>query len=150
MHLLSTTTTRNSIQKTFLHGKHKLVDCCLGLATVDEETMTVRFVHYSLEEYFRTHGNEYFPDGPSDAGRVCLTYLNFGKVNQHCTTMDGLREKVSSFPFLEYASYYWGKYVMQQYRRDLETLAMKLLQFKSGSPGCPVQVLLGSFLEEYG
>src|ERR1700760_2741168 len=30
-----------------------LLDCCLGLAVIDAKTDTVRFVHYTLEEYFK-------------------------------------------------------------------------------------------------
>ena len=32
-------------QRTFL-------DCCLGLATIEKETSTVRLAHFSLQEYF--------------------------------------------------------------------------------------------------
>jgi hypothetical protein len=44
-----------------------ILDCCLGLVLVDEETMTVRFVHYSLEEYFRLQSVACAPSrvGPS-------------------------------------------------------------------------------------
>ena len=30
-----------------------LLDCCLGLVLVDEQTSTVRFTHFTVEEYFR-------------------------------------------------------------------------------------------------
>src|ERR1700759_2188684 len=30
-----------------------LLDCCLGLVVIDAKTDTVRFVHYTLEEYFQ-------------------------------------------------------------------------------------------------
>ena len=55
----------------------RLLDCCFGLVIVDEETMTVRFVHYTLEEYFKhdNHGTTYFPDHHALAAQICLTYL---------------------------------------------------------------------------
>jgi len=88
----------------------RLLDCCLGLVVVDEETLTVRFVHYTLEEYFKTHFNTYFPNGHSTAAEVCLTYLNFGKLiaSSNYLTPDDMKRNIHQWPFLEYAACQWG------------------------------------------
>jgi len=64
-------------------AQKRLLDCCLGLVIVDEETMTVRFVHDMLEEYFKrdNHSITYFPDHHSLAAQIFLTYLNFGELS---------------------------------------------------------------------
>ncbi|KAI5803561.1 hypothetical protein DFH27DRAFT_481699, partial [Peziza echinospora] len=49
---------------------------CLGLVIADEESKSVRFVHYTLDEYFKRHGSTLFPNGYSTMSKLCLTYLN--------------------------------------------------------------------------
>ncbi|KAF8453547.1 hypothetical protein BDZ91DRAFT_49099, partial [Kalaharituber pfeilii] len=58
-------------------SKSTLLHCCCGLVTVDNETSTVRLVHYTLQEYFNLYEKEYFPCGHNLIARTCLTYLSF-------------------------------------------------------------------------
>ncbi|KAF8463336.1 hypothetical protein BDZ91DRAFT_661265, partial [Kalaharituber pfeilii] len=58
-------------------SKSTLLHCCCGLVTVDNETSTVRLVHYTLQEYFNLYEEKYFPDGHNLIARTCLTYLSF-------------------------------------------------------------------------
>src|ERR1700753_3740628 len=54
-----------------------LLDCCLGLVVIDAKTDTIRFVHYTLEEYFKEQASIYFVDAYQTAAKTCLTYLSF-------------------------------------------------------------------------
>ena len=77
---------------------------CLGLAVVDAETLTIRLVHHTLQEYLSSPG--ILPDAHKTLGQTCLTYLNYKQVM-------GLPAKLSGFedmPFLEYSSLYWGSH----------------------------------------
>ncbi|KAF8432861.1 hypothetical protein BGX38DRAFT_226934 [Terfezia claveryi] len=89
-------------------SRKALLDCCLGLVLIDEETGTVRFVHYSLEEHFRLQSSIYFPHGYSAVAETCLIYLNFPELREHSKTMSKLKEKLRNFPLLEYAACNWG------------------------------------------
>ena len=92
-----------------------MLSCCLGLAIVDEETLTVRFVHYSLEEFFNDeNASKYFPDRFTSAAEICLTYLNFGRVFPSCKTLEEYNQRKEEFGFLEYAACHWGHYVRLQ------------------------------------
>src|SRR5579862_9596989 len=57
--------------------RKSLLNCCQGLALIDQETSTVRLVHYSLQEYL-SRQDEIF--GRTKAGwhskiaRTCLTF----------------------------------------------------------------------------
>ena len=51
-----------ALEEDEIPAKKRLLDCCLGLVMVDEETLTVRFVHYTLEERSEQH---IFPSRPS-------------------------------------------------------------------------------------
>ena len=118
-----------------------VLDCCLGLVLVDKETSTVRFVHYTLEEYFRKFFTAEFPNGYSSIAETCLTYLNFGKLRQHCTTDESLKEKMDKYALLNYAALYWGTYVKQQCNDNLIKLALMIVNHESERPPCAVQAL---------
>ena len=121
-----------------------LLDCCLGLVIVDEETLTVRFVHFTLEEYFRDNFRTQFPNGYSSIAETCLTYLNFGNLRQHFTDPASLRQMRTKYPFLKYAALYWGTYVKQQSSDGVTELVRMIVEHESGRPPCAIQAL---FLE---
>ena len=129
----------------FDHGnipsRKVLLDCCLGLVIVDEETMTVRFTHFTLEEYFRGNAASEFPNGCSSIAETCLTYLNFSGLRQHCPNLDRLEEKSSQYALLKYAACYWGTYVKQQCSDTLIELARVVLEHETERPPCAVQAL---------
>ena len=108
----------------------RILDCCLGLVIVDEETLTVRFVHYTLEEYFKTNFDMYFPNGHSTAAEVCLTYLNFDKLtaSSNCLTPDDMKQRIEQWPFLEYAACQWGHYARRQSNSRVMEYFLKLRQ----------------------
>jgi len=130
-----------------------MLSCCLGLVIVDEETLTVRFVHYSLEEFFKDdeNTNKYFPDRFTSAAEICLTYLNFGRVSPRCRNVEELARRQEEFPFLKYAAEYWGHYVRLQSHDGVTELALNLLLVCSvGSLGvathCALQALYFSII----
>ena len=56
-----------------------LVNCCQGLITVDKEALTVRLIHFTLQEYLSSRSN-IFTKPHSAMAETCLTYLNFQSV----------------------------------------------------------------------
>jgi len=85
-----------------------LLENTLGLLAIDEETQTVRLVHYSLQEYFRANQHDLFPDGHTRIALSTLTYLSFdATVNDYC-------EGGEYFPFVSYAAENWGHHARQQ------------------------------------
>ena len=129
-------------------SRKAILDCCLGLVLVDEEAMTVRFVHYSLEEYFRLQSAIHFPDGYINVAETCLIYLNFPKIREHCRSMAELKNKVHEFPLLEYAACNWGTYASRQSNEAV----MKLAQTFPGDdnkPSTPLQVVYASITGDW-
>ena len=124
-----------------------LLDSCLGLVIIDEETLTVRFVHFTLEEYFRDNFRTEFPNGYSSIAETCLTYLTFGKLRQHCTSLESLEEMMAKYPFLNYAALYWGSYVKQQHSDSLTKLVRMLVEHESECPPCAIQALYSEITE---
>ena len=81
-----------------------LLECSLGLVTVEKSSSTVRLVHYTLQEYL-SHNPNFFPKPHSMIAEVCLTYLNFPHVRGFSPT---LRSVPLTAPLVEYASCYWS------------------------------------------
>ena len=140
-HALAVKKGHTEFNESNIPSPKALLECCLGLVIVDEETLTVRFMHFTLEEYFRDNARTEFPNGPSSIAENCLTYLNFGKLRQHCTTFYSLKEIMTKYAFLSYAALYWGTYVKEQSNDCLVKLAKVLLEHESERPPCAIQAM---------
>ena len=137
-HALAVENSHTEFDADNIPSKKALLDCCLGLVVVDDETLTVRFVHYTLEEYFRDNANTEFPNGCIPIAETCLTYLNFGKLRQHCMDDRGLKENINKYALLNYATAYWGTYVKQQCSDSLMEL-VKIIAHEFECSSCAMQ-----------
>ena len=92
-HALAVELGDTELDEENIPSREVILNCCLGLVIVDEETSTVRFVHYTLEEFFKDSNNAttYFPDRYTVVSEICLTYLNYGDVSAPCTLKRGPR-----------------------------------------------------------
>ena len=146
-HALAVKKNHTELDAHNIPSQKALLDYCLGLVVVDDETLTVRFVHYTLEEYFCHNARTEFPDGSSSIAETCLTYLCFGKLRQYCTSLDSLRDE---YAFLSYAAQYWGMYVKQQSNDYLTNLAKVIVDHESERPPCAIQALYSDLHSEWG
>lgn len=54
-----------------------MVSVCAGLVTVDEQSKTIRLVHYTAQEYFKETRDRWFEDPDLDIANTCATFLAF-------------------------------------------------------------------------
>jgi len=101
-----------------------LLSCTLGLVAIDEQTLAVRFVHFTLHEHLAAHPN-LFMTPHSMIAEICLTYLNFNSICELSTTLDSIP---LTTPFLHYASCYWGFHAKKEITQGVKHLALRLLQ----------------------
>ena len=140
-HALAVEKSHTEFDADNIPSQKVLLEYTLGLVLVDEETSTVRFVHYTLEEYLRKYAREGLPNGCSSIAETCLTYLNFGELRQPCASNNSLEEKIIKYPFLNYAARYWGTHIKQESNDGLTELVKTLVDHESGSPPCAMQAL---------
>lgn len=108
-----------------------MVECCLGLVTIDEESGGIRLVHYAVQEYFRDQQNEIFPSGESEIAEMCLTYLLFDSFAEGCCdTEEGILVRLEKHPFLGYAASHWGTHVQSSRNELVDKLAFNFLRSK--------------------
>jgi len=99
-----------------------LLASCLGLVTVEKSSSTLRFVHYTLQEYL-SHNPNLFIKPHSIIAKVCLTYLNFRHVRGISPT---LRSAPPAAPFVKYASCHWGTHARRETTESVKRLALEL------------------------
>jgi hypothetical protein len=103
-------------------SEKSLIDWCLGLIIIDEETSTVRLVHKSLHDYLTVlHENgKIFPDGHSEIAYTCLQYMCF---NDHEHEIDATQPDLieyikdlrgARFCLLDYATNNFGHHLRDQ------------------------------------
>ena len=100
-----------------------LLSCTLGLMTIDEQSSTVRLVHFTLQEYIGAHNLFITPH--SMMAEICLTYLNFQSICDLSTSFDTIP---STAPFLHYASCCWGFHAKKHVTESVQQLALRLLR----------------------
>jgi len=100
-----------------------ILNCGLGLVTVDSSSSKVRLVHFTLQEHIQANPT-LFCSPHSMIAEVCLTYLNFGCIRD---LSPALRPPPPTAPFLEYASCYWGAHARRQTSTSVISLSLKLL-----------------------
>ncbi|KAI9708311.1 MAG: hypothetical protein M1820_004015 [Bogoriella megaspora] len=86
-----------------------ILQCCQGLVTIDDGSSTVRFVHYTVQEYLQAHSDQYFPLAQRLISATCLTYLLFDEFCRGpCDDDWAIESRVENAPFIVYASRHFG------------------------------------------
>jgi len=86
-----------------------LLASCLGLVIVEASSLTIRMVHFTLQEHLL--GNPTLFHGPhSTIAEICLKYLTFGSVRGLSPTLDSAPP---TMPLQEYAPLYWANHIQR-------------------------------------
>lgn len=111
-----------------------MVDCCMGLVTVDEQTSEVRLVHFSVQEYLHANQSALFPDAENIIAEACITYSLFDMFDEDngCrSTRYEINNLIIDHPFVKYACRYWGIHAQCANDKGVERLALDLLRSSS-------------------
>lgn len=80
---------------------------CAGLITIDENSETVRFVHYTTQEYLLRKQDDWLPQARNEVARTCLNYLllqDFNEaVDESVISMKRETTRLEAFELAEYA-----------------------------------------------
>ncbi|KAK4450204.1 vegetative incompatibility protein HET-E-1 [Podospora aff. communis PSN243] len=96
-----------------------ILECCQGLATLDESTGDVRISHHSVQEYLIANDKNLF-DGAEITFTVrCLKYIMFDDFNTGPWATGGeIQSRIDQYPFLAYATRHWGTHARRAERSD--------------------------------
>ena len=100
-----------------------IMDCTLGLVTIDENTSTVRLLHSTLQEYLR-QDPALIVKAHSMMAEICLTYLNYRSIRALPPHLD---DDFGTTPFLQYATCFWGTHAGRGVTEPVKSLSLRLL-----------------------
>lgn len=113
-----------------------ILSVCAGLVELrpdpDQKTKTfsLRFVHYTTQEYLRSTIGEWHKGGQALVAKTCLQYLSldcFG--SGACSSVDQLEARLGAHSLYEYAARHWGHHVfLAGTETELAGMALGLLQ----------------------
>lgn len=89
-----------------------ILECCQGLATLDEQTGQLRLAHYAIQEYLVANSESLFPQYKVKLAFACLDYLLLDDFRSGpLDDPEEIDARLASYPFLSYASAFWGSHV---------------------------------------
>jgi len=122
-HALAVEIGSTKISTNNLPSIKTVLSCCEGLAAVDEGSLTVRLIHFTLNEYLSRHA-DLFDRPHSNIAETCLTYLNFQAIKDPPASRSPHPEGT---PLLVYSSLYWGTHMQMELSDRSLYLALDLL-----------------------
>ncbi|RYP56734.1 hypothetical protein DL769_009874 [Monosporascus sp. CRB-8-3] len=110
-----------------------IVSVCAGLVSVDSSNLTIGFVHYTAQEFFKNIRAVRFPCADAQIATTCLTFLSRPLFT--LTRLTPLRghalEFIDNNPLLMYASANWGHHARRSFK-----LCQPLIHPISGREAC--------------
>lgn len=102
------------LDSDFVSPMSCILECCLGLVIVDGHAQAVRLVHFSLQEYLRTHiPKDYYSSGLEELALDCFTYCSFHDFSQSpCANGEGIVARLRQYPLLAYFAAHWRAHTL--------------------------------------
>lgn len=109
-----------------------IIDSCFGLVEIDRESSTIRFVHYSVQEYLTSHNHGFFENADIEITKVCLKYLSLDSMKDlHLQNRQRFKRSLDELPFLDYAARQWGFHAINVAPHDVQDVAVPFLRSSS-------------------
>ena len=119
-----------SLDARLLPSPKTLVDVCAGLIIVEEESNTVRLIHYTLKEFLQSHLGQ-LGNPNIHMAQVCLNYLLFDDFKRDVESFYELERLKQNMPFLSYAANHWGHHVSAELCKSADIIQGEILVFLS-------------------
>jgi ankyrin repeat protein len=104
-------TTPDGIDVDDIPGIEDLVEICCGLVAVDAD-MNLRFVHFTVQEYFSQHPECLLPLDNLIIAKTCLSYLSFKEFESgYCDSEEKMQRRLEQYPLYSFAARRWNHFV---------------------------------------
>lgn len=95
-----------------LYDMGLVISSCAGLIAADEESHTVRLVHYTAQKFFEENGKVWLPNAESTLALKCIKYLSLQSCTEGRYSNDNETSiHVESYPLHAYAVEHWAMHV---------------------------------------
>ena len=142
-HALAVEADEGSLDEENLADVDLLISVCGGFLTVSAESNIITFIHITAGEYFADQRKTRMANGQVGIASTCLTYLCFDCfADGRCTNDEALQQRLERYPFLDYASHFWGIHIQAVSSGELADGALKLLTHDGKISSCSQIMLL--------
>jgi hypothetical protein len=76
LHALAVEREDSEIDEDNIMEAEQLLTICAGLVTIDEQSDSVRFIHYTTQDYLQRNQQRWLPQADFEIARACTTYLS--------------------------------------------------------------------------
>lgn len=112
--------------------KAYILDCCLGLVSIDETKHTIHLAHQTVHEYL-LKDTKLLRDAEFETAMAFTTYLSFDIFAQGaCDSFESFESRVDSYPFLQYVARYLPFHLQKCDEKRSVPIVLRLLD----KPGC--------------
>ena len=139
-HALAVEADKGSLDVENLVDVKELISVCGGLVAISTGSKMVTFVHTTAGEYFR---DQWKATGQAVIASTCLTYLCFDCfADGRCANDEAIQQRLEKYPFLDYASHFWGTHLQAVFPGELYDRALNLLTHDGKNSSCSQIMLL--------
>ena len=111
-----------------LLGEDTLISVCGGLVTIDETSKIIRFVHFTVADFFERTRAKHLSHAESAMTQTCLEYLLIDPIlHGPCNNDEELKDRLTKYPFVDYAARFWGKHAFSAPDATTPDISLRLL-----------------------
>lgn len=109
LHALAIEVGEPEIDEDNILETEQLLTLCAGLVTIDEKSDSVRFIHYTTQEYLQRNRGTWLPCAEIETARICTAYLSLEDLSAGpCSLKQDYDRRVETLKLLDYAAVHWG------------------------------------------
>ena len=111
-HALAIELGESALDTDNMDNLEEIISVCAGLITVDQESSTIRLVHYTTQEYFERIHSDWNPAAQEEIAVACLTYLSFDIFKSgSCASDEAFEQRLAQNEFFDYSAQYWNEHI---------------------------------------
>lgn len=112
LHALAVERGDTEIDEDNIMEAEQLLTICAGLVAIDEQSNSVRFIHYTTQEYLQRNQQTWLPHANIEIARTCTNYLLIKALTTGpCSSEKDYDHRIETLPLLNYAAVHWGPHM---------------------------------------
>jgi len=85
----------------------EVIECCKSLVVYDPSSKSVRFTHFTVQEYIKVNIQQKLTK-PQEMALTCLAYLTFDEFDTVCPDKSSIEKRLGKYEFSRYVAQFWG------------------------------------------
>ena len=136
-HALAVEVGDTSFDEDGMPDEGLLVSVCAGMVVHRQDDGLIGLVHYTAKEFLEREGAKIFPTAHDEISATCLAYLSLNEFRYPSSIVESedydyyYHLFFIRYPFLNYATLYWGYHVQKSRDDETQMMGFNFLQHKN-------------------